>query len=181
MNLLQKADELAAQTTDALRNAKLVIGLSEISRWNQHMVLSQRRYLLSVDTYGNELYFVHTLDRQQLCSHDCAAAFCHLPDCASGFHFTVLPDFEAVLTDLQKNPPYLITTDGVHGPPSYVHLDIDYMDDRFKLLFSAHMEKDISDYTADYYEQHFGLEEWERIGYWRKKLDMGSDNPNSID
>lgn len=182
MNLLQKADELAAQTTDALRNAKLVIGLSEISRWSQHVVLSQRRYLISVDALGNELYFVHTLEHQQLCSHDCDGdnAICGLPDCASGLHFTVLPDFEAVLTDLLKNPHCLITMDGMHGPPSYVHLDIDYMDNRFKLLFSAHLENDISGYTEDYYQQHFRAEEWERIKYWRRELEVGSDSPNSI-
>lgn len=180
MNLLQKADDLVAQTTEALRNAKLVIGLAEISRWSQHVVLSQRRYLISVDTFGNELYFVHTLEHRQLCSHGCDVAFCHLPDCASGLHFTVLPDFKAVLADLQENPPYLITTDGVHGPPSYVHFDIDYMDDRFKLLFSAHLENDISGYTEDYYQQHFREEEWERIGYWRKKLEVSSDRSDSL-
>jgi hypothetical protein len=99
MNLLQKADDLAAQTTDALRNAKLVIGLAEISGWSQNMWCCPNAGIsLALTLLEMNCISFTPLTVRQLCSHGCDVAFCHLPDCASGLHFTVLPDFEAVLS-----------------------------------------------------------------------------------
>lgn len=162
MNILQKADELAGTITETLRQAKLAFTLSDMDRsGNRTDVLNTRWYLFYEDAEGSELILMREWGLGD-----------ELEEHSQDLRFTAFPNFDAVLHDLVVNPPFSADTEGMHGPPAYVHYDIDFMDDRFKERFLQHLEQDISGHAEDYLSKYFREKEWERIGYWRDMLRM---------
>lgn len=171
MTIFQKADYLTATITETFRLAKLAFTLLEVDRSGQHIVvLTTRRYLVSEDTTGNELFLMHEWGLGD-----------EWENWTQQLRFTAFPDFGAVLHDLVVNPPYSADTEGMHGPPAYVHYDIDFMDDRFKKRFLQHLEQDISGHADDYLRKYFREKEWARIRYWREMLRMPNNRLSSPD
>jgi hypothetical protein len=169
MNLFERADQLAALTSDALHHSKMVFGLSSERNWWREMKV-QVRCFVRTDAEGNEIYFVTRSwadigDRVELN--------------VLYRYFRALPNFEAVLHDLIYDHEPLYEMRSVHGPPAYVFCNIDFMADHFKPLFRQHLEKELSGYADDYLKKHFSAEDWERVEFWREILEEGSGDSRS--
>jgi hypothetical protein len=157
--LLSLAEQLSSETALALRNAQIVISLSayeaSMNRDGYH-----RRYLSGTCEDGSKGLFLTTNE-----VHDDPFS-----SRALGEHFTVLDGFTGLLEDLIANSPMNYFEDSVHQPPKYVHYDIELMDDHFKPLFLAHLNKEVGGLAEDYVCQHFSTADLERITYWKNYL-----------
>lgn len=171
MNLFERASQLAALTSDAMHHSKMVFGLSSERNWWREMKV-QVRCFLSTDEEGNEIYFV-------------TRSWAEIGDRVElnvlYKYFRAMPDFDSVLHDLIYAQEPLYEPRSVHGPPAYVFCDIDFMDDHFKPLFRQHLETELSGYADDYLKKYFSKEDWERVAYWRKTLEVGSQHTKSED
>jgi hypothetical protein len=78
--------------------------------------------------------------------------------------------FEKLINDLMTNTIPTFYKETIHGPPPYVHYDISFAADHIKLRMLNHLENEISGYSDDYFEKHFGEFEKLRIKLWKDWL-----------
>lgn len=81
-----------------------------------------------------------------------------------------LDGFDALINDLTKNTAPSLHRESVHGPPSYVYYDIALVADHLKPRMLNHLTTEISGYSDDYFEKHFGETEKLRIKLWKEWL-----------
>lgn len=162
-NIFGLSSLLVDKVSKTLSSAEPVLYLSITQDfWWRHDVYS-RVYLRYVEDDGTEIFYVSTDEPPN--------GNFELPKRNLGeINITALNGFEEFLEDLLNNSFPSFYRETIHEPPVYVQYDIGMVSEQMKPRLLKHLMDEVSGYSKDYLDAHFGEKERNRIKLWQQWL-----------
>ena len=162
-NIFGLSNVLVDRVCETLSKAEpaLYLSITQDFWWRQEVY--SRIYLRYVENDGTEIFFLSTDEPPN--------GDFELPKCNLGeLEITALNGIDELLNDLLTNTFPSFYKESVHGPPVYVHYDIGLVAEHLKPQLLKHLTDDVSGYSKDYLDAHFGEKERNRIKLWQQWL-----------